>query len=120
MIVHIELLTGRYFDSVRLMQVTREVTGVAGVEAALVAMATELNLRLLDEMGFDSTQVEAAGPDDLLVATRAANPAAADVARATVERSLSGPGPTTTGGLFSHHRSIPLPARRTPPRPTWH
>ncbi|MBA2308816.1 MAG: FdrA family protein, partial [Pseudonocardiales bacterium] len=66
----VELRRGSYRDSVTLMQVTRAVSDVPGVTAALVAMATELNLELLDGMGFapppDLT------PNDMVVAIDAA------------------------------------------------
>ena len=101
MIDRVEFLHGRYFDSVRLMQVTRDVTAVAGVDASLVAMATDLNLRLLDEMGFDQSSVTAAGPDDLIIAIRATGTLEADAARAAAERGLAGPGVSTAGGLFA-------------------
>lgn len=101
MIDRVELVTGRYFDSVRLMQVTRDVKDVAGVEASLVAMATDLNLRLLDEMGFDRGAVAAAGPDDLVIAIRATDPDAAAMARAAAEHGLTVPVAATGGGAFT-------------------
>ena len=104
MIDHVELLRGRYFDSVRLMQVTRDVTGVAGVERAMVAMATDLNLGLLDDMGFDRSHSPAAGPDDLIVAIRATDQSAAEAARAAAERALTGPAASTDGELFAPPR----------------
>ena len=94
----VEVIAGRYHDSVRLLQVTRDVTSVPGVEDALVAMATDLNLRLLDEMGFD--QVEA-GPDDLVIAIRATDQAAAAAARTAADSSLAGPAVSDSGGLFT-------------------
>ncbi len=65
---HLERRTGAYYDSVSLMQVSRSVATAAGVEAAQVAMATELNLELIAAMGFDVP--EDAGPNDLLIAIR--------------------------------------------------
>ena len=38
---HVELRRGAYFDSVSLMQVSRQVAGTAGVTAAQVAMARQ-------------------------------------------------------------------------------
>ena len=55
------------------MQVSREVLGVSGVTEALVAMATELNLELLGDMGFAADEVEPCGPNDLLIAIAAAD-----------------------------------------------
>ena len=64
---HVELRTGAYLDSVTLMQVSRTVAAAPGVEAAQVAMATELNLEVIRGMGFD---VPASAPNDLVVAIR--------------------------------------------------
>jgi len=65
---HVELRPGAYADSVTLLQVSRQVQGLAGVQAAQVAMATALNVDVLTEMGF---QVPAeATPNDLVVALR--------------------------------------------------
>jgi succinyl-CoA synthetase alpha subunit len=68
---HLELRQGAYRDSVTLMQVSRAVADQPGVTAALVAMATDLNLDLLGGMGFD--RPDGATPDDLLVAVDAAD-----------------------------------------------
>src|SRR5262249_62007462 len=51
------------------MQASTDVRKADGVEAALIAMATELNLGLLAEMGFAAPPQ--AGPNDLLIAVRA-------------------------------------------------
>jgi FdrA protein len=64
----VEVRRGAYFDSVSLMQVSKTVRGAAGVDAALVAMATDLNIDLLAGMAF--TVEEAVGPNDMLVAIR--------------------------------------------------
>jgi FdrA protein len=68
---HVEVRRGAYHDSVTLMQASRTVAGVDGVDAALVAMATELNLELAAGMGFDVPP--GTGPNDLLVAVRASD-----------------------------------------------
>jgi succinyl-CoA synthetase alpha subunit len=68
---HVELRRGAYHDSVSLMQVSRDVAGATGVQAAQVAMATELNLDVVRGMGFEVP--DDASPNDLLVAIRAAD-----------------------------------------------
>jgi FdrA protein len=68
MTVHVELRRGAYHDSVSLLQVSRTVAGADGVEAAQVAMATDLNCDVLRGMGFDVPAD--AGPNDLVVALR--------------------------------------------------
>ncbi|MER5646690.1 FdrA family protein [Streptosporangium sp. NPDC002524] len=59
--------TGVYHDSVSLMRVSRAASALPGVEVAVVAMATELNLGIAAELGFGLPQ---AGPADLLIALR--------------------------------------------------
>ena len=66
---HVELRRGVYHDSVSLMQVSRAVAQTPGVDAAQVAMATDLNVELIAGMGF--TLPADAGPNDLVVAVRA-------------------------------------------------
>jgi FdrA protein len=76
----VELRRGAYRDSVVLMQISRTVADIPGVTAALVAMATPLNLDLLLRLGFET--VPGARSDDLLVAIRAEDDAALATARA--------------------------------------
>ena len=58
-----------------------------GVSAAIVAMATPLNLELYERLGFDLAEVAEAAPNDLLVAVRAEDEAALDAALAVVDAS---------------------------------
>ncbi|GAB3066962.1 FdrA family protein [Pedococcus soli] len=83
---HVELRTGVYVDSVSLMQVSRTAAAAPGVDAAQVAMATELNLEVLRGMGFD---VPAASPNDLVVALRAADETGVATGRAAVDDALA-------------------------------
>ena len=87
MTVHVELRRGAYHDSVSLLQVSRAVAGTAGVEAAQVAMATELNCDVLRGMGFDVPPE--AGPNDLVVALRAEDEEAVRAGLAAVDHELS-------------------------------
>jgi len=107
---HVEARPGAYADSVTLMQVSTSARNVAGVEAALVAMATDLNLGLLPDMGF--APPPRAGANDLLIAIRAGDDDALAAALAAVEAALTarpeagdGAGgpvarPRTTGGAI--------------------
>jgi FdrA protein len=86
----IDVRRGAYHDSVTLMQVSRDVAAVDGVTAAQVAMGTELNLDLMRGMGFATPP---AGPNDLVVAVRAADEDAVARAVAAMELALvSGSG----------------------------
>jgi FdrA protein len=100
---HVELRTGAYADSVTLLQVSRQVQQLDGVVTAQVAMATPLNIEVLERMGF--AVPDDATPNHLVLAVRldGAPEAGPDEALATVhaeiERALAdsrrGPaGPT--------------------------
>jgi FdrA protein len=89
MISRVEIHPGRYHDSVRLMQASKALQEVAGVTDALVAMATELNLSLLGEMGFDMDAVADTGPNDLLLALRAESEEAIATAHAVLDDALT-------------------------------
>lgn len=94
MIDRVEVRRGAYYDSVRLMQVSRALQHVPDVDDALVAMATDLNLGLVADMGFDIGPAAGAGPNDLIVALRASNDVALGVARDSLTSILE----TTPGG----------------------
>ena len=96
---HVELRRGAYHDSVTLMQVSRAVGGTDGVEAAQVAMATELNVEVLTGMGF-AIPAEA-GVNDLVIALRAADEESLTAGLAAVEATLAElrSGPRSSGGF---------------------
>lgn len=83
---HVELRPGAYADSVTLLQVSRQVAGAPGVLAAQVAMATPLNLEVLEQMGFT---VPPASPNDMVVALRLESAEHLASALAAVETALS-------------------------------
>jgi FdrA protein len=84
---HVEARPGAYADSVTLMRVSAQVRRANGVQAALIAMATELNLDLLLGMGFQPPLGVQA--DHLLIAVRAADGTALSSALAAVDAALS-------------------------------
>lgn len=106
---HVELRTGAYADSVTLLQVSRQVQQLPGVATAQVAMATPLNLEVLERMGFaipgDATV------NHLVVAIRLAagsDPVGGlETARAEVDRALA-----------ESRRQVSGPAEDAPPRTT--
>ncbi|WP_327091051.1 FdrA family protein [Nonomuraea sp. NBC_01738] len=91
---------GIYHDSVTLMRVSRALGELPGVEVAIVAMATELNLGLAADLGFELPDAD---PGDLLVALRGPDVGQArqELDRLLSERSSSvdsaGQPPLTTG-----------------------
>src|SRR3712207_9225453 len=80
---HVSRGSGLYADSVRLMQVSRDVGAREGVTAVLVAMATPLNLELAAGMGLGPA--DDASPDQLLLAVEAVDDDALAAAVAAVE-----------------------------------
>jgi FdrA protein len=68
---------GRYLDSVALMRVSRRVSALAGVEAAALMIGTPSNKELLRGAGLLAAEGEPAEPNDLIIAVRAADAAAA-------------------------------------------
>ncbi|MBY5163014.1 FdrA family protein [Salsipaludibacter albus] len=96
MATHLATRSGVYADSVTLMQVSQAVAGTEGVEAALVAMGTPVNLELLPGMGFDTDELDA-GPNDLVVAIRASDEDALAAGLDAVDASLAGGGGGTRG-----------------------
>ena len=85
MVVHVEVRRGAYADSVALLQVSRDVAAVDGVEAAQVAMATPLNVEVLTGMGFD---VPACSVNDMVVAVRLASEDVLEEALDAVDAAL--------------------------------
>jgi len=83
----VEVRRGAYYDSVSLMQVSKAVREASGVDAALVSMATDLNIDLLTAMAF--TVDEEVGPNDLLVAIRGEDDAAIEAGRSALANALS-------------------------------
>jgi FdrA protein len=100
----VEVRTGVYHDSVSLMRVSQAVTGRAGVTVAIVAMATEVNVDLARDAGFE---VPAAAQGDLLVAIRASSGEELGHAAEELERQLAAKAST------SGARADEAPARTT-------
>ena len=110
----VELRRGAYHDSVTLLQLSRTLADRDDVEAALVAMATELNLDLLAGMGF-SPPADAT-PNDLVIAIEATDEGAVDAAVRAFEEGLrSRPsGSVPDGGSAVAPPTITAAARRAP------
>ncbi|MGI8881611.1 MAG: FdrA family protein [Jatrophihabitans sp.] len=106
----VEVRAGAYADSVTLMLVSQRVAAGAGVEAALIAMATPLNLDLLTGMGFTAPDC---GPNDLVVAIRASDGEALAAALAAVDTGWQ-PAPSGDGPADQPARTVGAALRRGP------
>jgi FdrA protein len=109
---HVELRTGAYADSVTLLQVSRRVQDLAGVVAAQVAMATPLNLEVLERMGFDVPGEATA--NHLVVAVRLADGHTVDDVRAEVEQALTERRPASADSGEAPPRTTGSALRREP------
>ena len=119
MSARVELRHGVYRDSVVLMQVSQAVAACKGVTAAIVAMATPLNIEVYERLGFDPAAVAEATANDLLVALQGDDEALA-VATAELERQLApsaapqgegfgaAPAPRTLASALRHGGSLAL------------
>ena len=96
----VEIRSGSYADSVTLMQISRTVAAVPGVQAAQVAMGTDLNLDVLRGMGFDLP--DGVGANDLIVAVRAKDDAAVAAADDALAAALAPRKPRSGGGGGAH------------------
>ncbi|TNM40415.1 FdrA family protein [Nocardioides albidus] len=92
---HVEIRPGAYADSVALLQVSRDVAATPGVAAAQVAMATELNVEVLQGMGFT---LPPAGANDMVVALRLEDESALPAALAAVDAALAAARKGSSGG----------------------
>jgi FdrA protein len=94
---HVEVRKGAYVDSVTLMQVSRRVADLDGVDAALVAMTTDLNLELAAGMGFE-VPASTTG-NEMLVALSAESQDSLDAARDEVDAALVEASRPTAAGF---------------------
>jgi FdrA protein len=94
---HVEVRKGAYVDSVTLMQVSRRVADLDGVDAALVAMTTDLNLELAAGMGFEVPPGTTG--NEMLVALAAASEDDLETARDEVEAALAAASKPATSGF---------------------
>lgn len=100
--MHVEVRKGTYHDSVTLLQVSRDVAALDGVDDAVVAMATGLNVGIIEDLGFERDAIEGAGPNDMIVAVRAVDDDAVAAAVSAVDGALADAGrPAGGGGEFT-------------------
>ena len=78
-----------YHDSVTLMLVARELLNLPSVLDAAVVMGTEANKGILAEADLLTVEVQAANPNDLVIAVRAENDESAGAALARAEELLA-------------------------------
>lgn len=83
-----EVRKNAYFDSVSLMTLSNRLQKLDGVKNAMVAMATPINMELLERIGLVDDAVRQATPNDLLVVVEAETEDAAAAAVREGKESL--------------------------------
>ena len=78
-----------YYDSVFLMLINQDVKKIPGIEDAVVAMGTEMNVDLLKEMGMANDEVENTGANDLIIALKGSDKGTLEEAIETARGMLS-------------------------------
>lgn len=90
-----------YLDSVSLMRLSKRAGEAAGVNSAMVAMATDTNVLLLREAGFDPAGAAGATPNDLIIALDAADEASFESALALVRSEIEGGAAPLEGAEYT-------------------
>jgi FdrA protein len=90
------VLRNLFRDSIQLMRLSEEVKKLEGVDDAVVAMGTDTNRRLLQDLGLLGKESRAAGDGDLIIAVRTATGADGGEVMARVQRLVM--SPPTRGG----------------------
>lgn len=84
-------------DSIQLMRLTEDVKKMQGVKDAVVAMGTDTNKRLLQELGLLGPEGKAAADGDLMMAVRFGKGVDGDELMARVQEMVMNP-PSVSGG----------------------
>lgn len=96
MTVHCRIAGSRYYDSVTLMNVARDLQDSLGIEDAALLMGTEANKGLLQQTGLLTKEAEAATPNDLIIALKG-NKKGIEAALERVESLLTRPSRAESG-----------------------
>jgi FdrA protein len=97
---------GFYLDSVALMRLSQALSALPGVASAALMIGTPSNIRIMDDAGLLDAGGRKAGPNDLIVAVKAADAAAADAALAEADEMLARPNVAKRGGGERRPRSL--------------
>ena len=103
-----------YFDSIVLMRISRQITGLPGVEEAGLILGTPANKDILRDAGILGPEGDGAEPGDLILALRAKDAAAGAAALAEAKRLLEAPREAATHAGLNAFRSFRTAMRDLP------
>ncbi len=96
-VVRNRIFRNAYRDSVELMRIAAEIEQMSGVSRAGLLMATPANLAILSEAGLADGLDPTAGPNDMVAALSAAEPASAESALERVSALMRAAEPEAPG-----------------------
>ena len=102
-----------YFDSVSLMSISTKANGLDGVEQAFVAMGTEMNKGVLQNLGLLTPELTEAGNGDLMIVVVPSAGAEAGEIIPQIEELLTRKAPGGGGAQISY-RTIAAAAQADP------
>jgi len=105
-----------YQDSVTLMRLASEVKKLPGVQEAAAMMGTEANKVILAEAGLEAPEMRQAQPNDLILAVRAGDAAAAAAGLARAEELLAARQTATAIAGAFRPRTLETAAKSLPGR----
>ena len=109
-----EVRRATYFDSIVLMRISRQITGLPGVEEAGLILGTPANKDILRDAGILGPEGDGAEPGDLILALRAKDAAAGAAALAEAKRLLEAPREAATHAGLNAFRSFRTAMRDLP------
>ncbi len=99
-----------YYDSIQLLRTSESLRSVEGIEQALVAMATDSNKRILDDLGLLGDEARAASPGDMLVGIRGESETHIDAAVKQLDSLLKARAKSRSGHRVHHSMDSALRA----------
>jgi FdrA protein len=109
-----EVRRATYLDSFVLMRISRQIAGLPGVAEAGLFIGTPANKDILRDAGILGPEGEGAAPGDLVLALRATDESAGQVALAAAKRLIDEPSGAVAAGGFGHPRSIRAAVQQMP------
>ncbi|ACQ78842.1 FdrA family protein [Beutenbergia cavernae DSM 12333] len=95
-----------YQDSVSLMMLSTQLSGLDAVERVSIMMGTPANKEIFRDTGFGSDELEGAGPSDLVIALEADGAGAADLISGRVAEFLKSQASAASATTYPRVRSL--------------
>jgi FdrA protein len=95
---HLDVQRSTYLDSISLMRISKMANDAPGIRSAVVALGTDTNLSLLEDVGYDATALRGVTPNDLVIAIDAADERALEEVLKLVSQELKGGVAGTAAG----------------------